>query len=78
MTTSRGIITILETVQRPDAVYDGDGGELLAISNRFAPRSLVVAYREPSRVDGFVITAFFTTRIRQIERRRLAWKPGSS
>ena len=69
---------VLEALQRPHAVYDGDGGELLAVSSRFAPRYLVVAYREASRTDGFVITAFFTTRIRQIERRRLAWKKASS
>ena len=67
---------VLETLRGPDAVYDGDGGELLAVASRFAPRYL--AYREISRTDGFVITAFFTTRIRQIERRRLAWKRVSS
>lgn len=69
---------VLETVRAPDAVYEGEGGELLAVSRRFAPRYLVVAYRELSPRDGFVITAFFTTRIRQIERRRLAWKRESS
>jgi len=40
---------------------------------RFAPRWLVVAYRELTSSDGFVITAFFTTRVRQLERRRLLW-----
>jgi len=68
---------VLETVRDHDAVYDGDGGELLALSSRHAPGCLVVAYRETSRTDGFVITAFFTTRLRQIERRRLAWKKPS-
>jgi hypothetical protein len=69
---------VLEALRGPDAVYDGDAGELLAVSHRFAPRYLVVVYRETSRTDGFVITAFFTTRIQQIERRRLAWKKASS
>lgn len=69
---------VLEAVGAPDAVYKGDAGELLAISKRFTPMYLVVAYREVSPGDGFVITAFFTTRIRQIERRRLAWKRESS
>ena len=68
---------VLETLRGPDAVYDGDGGELLAVASRFAPRYLIVAYREISRTDGFVITAFFTTRMRQIERRRLACKKPS-
>ena len=64
---------VLETVSAPDAVYEGDGGEFLAVSRRFEPRHLVVAYREVPPADGFVITAFFTTRVRQIERRRLLW-----
>lgn len=69
---------VLEAIRAPDAVYEGDGGELLAISKRFLPRYLVVAYRELSWTDGFVITAFFTTRVGQIERRRLVWKRESS
>lgn len=69
---------VLETVRAPDTVYDGDAGELLALSKRFGSRALVVVYREVSASNGFVITAFFTTRIRQIERRRLVWKRESS
>jgi hypothetical protein len=69
---------VLETVGAPDAVYDGESGELLAISKRFAPQWLVVAYREVSPSHGFVITAFFTSRTRRFERRRLVWKRESS
>ena len=65
---------VLETVRSPDAVYEGDGGELLAVSSRFTPYWLVVAYREISSSDGFVITAFFTRRIGRVEGRRLVWK----
>ena len=36
---------VLETVRSPDAVHEGDGGELLAVSSRFTPYWLVVAYR---------------------------------
>ena len=64
---------VLETVAAPDAVYEGSAGELLAL-RRYRERYLVVPYRELSKDDGFVITAFFTTRIRQIERRPLAWR----
>lgn len=64
---------VLETIRTPDAVYYGSGAELLAVSRRFEPRWLVVAYREISPDDGFVITAFFTTRIRQIERKLVKW-----
>ena len=64
----------LETVSAPDAVYEGDGGELLAVSKRVGTRVLVIPYREQSASDGFVIKAFFTSRMRRIEARRLAWK----
>jgi hypothetical protein len=64
---------VLEAVVAPDAVYEGESGELLAV-RRHGDRYLVVPYREVSKDDGFVITAFFTTRIRQIERRPLAWR----
>lgn len=69
---------VLETVGEPDAVYEGEGGELLAVSKRVARRALVVLYREISSSDGFVIPEFFRSRLRQIERRRLVWKSESS
>jgi len=69
---------VLEAVALPDAVYEGDGGELLAIAGSPSRRTLVVVYREFSSDDGFVITAFFTSRVRQIERRRLVWKRAPS
>jgi hypothetical protein len=34
---------------------------------------LVVVYREVSKTDGFVITAFLTKRKRQFERRHRLW-----
>lgn len=65
---------VLDTIATPDAVYDGDAGEQLATAAARGLRFLVVVYREVTADDGFVITAFFTSRIRQIERRRLIWK----
>ena len=64
----------LGVVGAPDAAHVADGGELLAIARWPARGHLVVVYREVSSTDGFVITAFYTTRIRQIERRRLIWQ----
>ena len=48
------------------------------VSSRFTPYWLVVAYREVSSSDGFVITGFFTRRIGRVEGRRLVWKRESS
>ena len=69
---------VLATIATPETVYDGDAGELLATAAARGPRVLVVVYREVTADDGFVITAFFTSRVRQIERRRLVWKRARS
>ena len=69
---------VLETIASPEAVYEGNAGEVLAVSTLRGSRVLVVAYREINRDDGFVITAFFTSRVRQIERRRVVWKRAQS
>lgn len=57
---------VLETVAEPDMIQEGDFGELLAIRSYLeAPlnaKSLVVAYREVSDQDGFVLTAYITNR----------------
>ena len=58
---------ILDTVSDPGTVQQGDFGELLAI--RFYPATpltskyLVVAYRETSTEDGFILTAYFANRV---------------
>ena len=65
--------TVLEAVEDPDAVARGKAGELLALQS-LAGRTLVVAYRETSRTDGFVITAFFTTQPDRIRKRGLIWQ----
>ena len=69
---------VLETIASPEAVYDGDVGELFAVSRSGTSHILVVVYREITADDGFVITAFFTSRVRQIERKRVVWKRAQS
>lgn len=67
---------ILETVAAPDMVQEGDFGVLIAV--RHYPRTpltekyCAVVYRETSRADGFVMTAYFTRR--PAPDRRIAWK----
>ncbi len=67
---------ILETVEFPDCIQEGDFGGLLAI--RHYPRTpltskfLVVVYRETGADDGFVLTAYFTSR--PSGRRVILWK----
>jgi len=60
---------VLETVQEPEAIYKGKTGELIAVKEIEPKKYIVVIYKEVSEDDGFVITAFLTRRIKQIERR---------
>ena len=66
---------VLEAVKDPNFVVGGRYGELLAVKLS-APtghaRSLVVVYRESGK-DGFIITAYLTSDITDLERREKIW-----
>jgi hypothetical protein len=64
---------VLETVAEPAAIYGGGAGEMLAVREVGAGKFLVVVHREIESNDGFVITAFLTRRVRQLERRSRLW-----
>ena len=67
---------ILETLENPDLVLEGDDGAFMAV-RRYAvspvskDKYLVVVYREGEH-DGFVITAYFTRRYAKW--RRVLWQ----
>jgi hypothetical protein len=65
-------IEVLEAVAEPEMVLAGNAGELLAVKEHAPGRWIVVVYREAA-ADGFVITAFATSRVRWMERRRRLW-----
>ena len=50
---------VLETVENPDAVVRGNKGTLKATRNMGKDNWMVVVYKEISKTDGFVITAYF-------------------
>ena len=64
---------VLETVEEPEAIYEGKMDECIAVREIGEGKYIVVVYRELSKEDGFVITAFLTRRRRQLERRRKIW-----
>jgi hypothetical protein len=64
---------VLETVEEPEALYEGTAGERIAVREIEKGKYTAVVYRELSEEDGFVITAFLTRRRRQLERRRKIW-----
>ena len=66
---------VIETVQEPQAIYEGKAGECLAVREVEMGKYIVVVYREVAASDGFVITAFLTRRKVQLERRQRLWPP---
>ena len=60
----------LQVVEQPDWVLRGNSGSHIAVRAYGKERYLLVVYREVTRTDGFVITAYFS---RKVERRRLVW-----
>ena len=64
---------VLETVEKPEEVYKGQSGELLAIKTIEPEKFIVVFYKELSNADGFIITSFLTRKMNQIRRREKIW-----
>lgn len=66
---------ILEAIENPDTIYEGSGDAKIAIKkfkegrNRF----VVVVYKELSKTDGFVITAYLSTRIQEFQKKKILW-----
>ncbi len=73
MEKSRSLVT--ETISEPDLIQAGDSGEQLAIRlyevTQLGRKYVVVAYREISATDGFVLTAYLTRRPSQ--QREVLW-----
>lgn len=67
---------VLETVESPDCVQEGDFGGLLAIRHYgrtpLTSKFLVVAYREVTMDDGFILTAYLTSK--PSDKRKQIWK----
>ena len=63
---------LLQTLAEPQRILLGQRGELLALREWESRKWLVVVYREFSD-DGFVITPFFTRRVRALEKRIRVW-----
>lgn len=63
---------VLETIEKPEFVARGHRGSLKAAGSRGRRKWLVVIYRELSKHDGFVITAYFLDRRPKGE---VVWRP---
>ena len=64
---------ILNTVEYPDYVIEGYGDALIALKELEIGKYLAVVYKEFDSEDGFIITAYITSKIK-IERQVILWK----
>ncbi|MBI1870965.1 MAG: recombinase family protein [Chlamydiae bacterium] len=70
---------IEETIVNPNLIQQGDFGEILALKyysmeplEPFTKKYLVVAYKELTREDGFILTAYLSNS--PSKRRKILWK----
>ncbi|MBI4580617.1 MAG: hypothetical protein HY718_12995 [Planctomycetes bacterium] len=56
---------VLAAVESPDWVTRGYRGAMVAWKGYGQKRFLAVVYREISASDGFIVTAFFTSKVRK-------------
>jgi hypothetical protein len=67
---------VFETIFEPDMIQQGDFDELLAVrlfaQTPLTQKHLVVAYRENSIDDGFIVTAYLTRR--PSTKRKVLWR----
>jgi len=62
---------VLDAIESPDMILRGYRGALIAVRGSGRNRYLAVIYREISDSDGFVITAYFTSKV---DRRKAIWR----
>lgn len=64
---------VLLAVAAPDKIIKGGGDELLAIVFEHNAKLLIVVYKE-GETDGFIITAYFTTKVEKLLKRTVLWQ----
>ena len=67
---------VLYTIEDPDYIIEGYRKALIALKKVTKSKFLAVVYREVSKEDGFVITAYFTSKI-DLEREVIRWQKKS-
>lgn len=64
---------VLKTAEDPDITIEGYRGALIALQRFGEKRFLAVVYKELSKLDGFIITAYFTEKLK-LEREVITWQ----
>jgi hypothetical protein len=67
---------VLYAIEDPDYIIEGYKKALIALKKIARTKFLAVVYREISREDGFVITAYFTSKL-DLEKEVISWQKKS-
>lgn len=67
---------VLSAIEDPDYIIQGYREALVALKSLGGKKIMAVIYKESGRRDGFVITAFLTSKIR-IEKEVVLWQKKS-
>jgi hypothetical protein len=62
---------VLDIIENPDLILRGYSGSMIAVRGMGRDRYLGVIYKELSAADGFVISAYFTSKI---NRKQIIWR----
>ncbi len=69
---------LFKTVEYPDMILKGVSDELRAVrffqKTHLGPKYLMAAYKELNHKEGFIITAYKTSKIDKIVKRGVIWK----
>jgi len=71
------ILELIKTIEDPETIIKGVSDELRCLrffpNTHLGPKYLMVAYKELSSNDGFIITAYKTSRIKKLTSREIIW-----
>jgi len=64
---------VLSVIENPDYIVKGYGGTFIALRQVKTGKFLAVVYREIDNSDGFIITAYFTSKMK-LEKETIVWQ----
>ena len=65
--------SVLNTIEEPDYVIKGYKEALIALKEIKKGTFLAVVYKEISKEDGFIITTYYTSKIK-LEKEAIVWR----
>ena len=67
---------ILQAIESPETIYAGSRDELLAVRrvDESSEKNIIVVYKEISTDDGFIITAYLSNKVHELQKRAVVWQ----